>query len=188
MDLTTFLNALNSGDKVIAGSPVHQFMHGLSQQALQVTAKINNHYHTPEALTDLLSELTGKTVSPTVTVFPPIYSDCGKNLTFDENIFINAGCKFQDQGGIHIGSGALIGHNVVFASLNHDSDPLQRGNMIPGKITVGENVWIGANATILAGVTVGDGAIVAAGAVVTKDVAPNTVVGGVPATFIKQLD
>lgn len=49
------------------------------------------------------------------------------------------------------------------------------------------NVWIGSNATILAGVTVGDGAMVAAGAVVTKDVAPNTIVGGNPAKFIKNV-
>lgn len=49
------------------------------------------------------------------------------------------------------------------------------------------NVWIGSNVTILAGVTVGDGAVVAAGTVVTKDVAPNTIVGGVPANVIKRI-
>ena len=55
-------------------------------------------------------------------------------------------------------------------------------------IHIGKNVWIGANATVLAGVTIGDGAVVAAGAVVTKDVAPNTVVGGVPARVIKVIE
>jgi acetyltransferase-like isoleucine patch superfamily enzyme len=54
-------------------------------------------------------------------------------------------------------------------------------------IHIGKNVWIGANATVLAGVTVGDGAVVAAGAVVTKDVEPNTIVGGVPAKVIKKI-
>lgn len=49
------------------------------------------------------------------------------------------------------------------------------------------NVWIGSNVTILAGVTVDDGAVVAAGTVVTKDVAPNTIVGGVPANVIKRI-
>ena len=55
-------------------------------------------------------------------------------------------------------------------------------------IHIGKNVWIGANATVLAGVSIGDGAVVAAGAVVTKDVAPNTIVGGVPAKVIKKID
>ncbi len=49
------------------------------------------------------------------------------------------------------------------------------------------NCWIGAGATILPGVTVGENAMVAAGAVVSKDVEPNTVVGGVPARLIKRV-
>ena len=52
---------------------------------------------------------------------------------------------------------------------------------------LGRNVWVGSNATILQGVTIGDNAIIAAGAVVTKNVAANTVVGGVPAKFIKSI-
>ena len=55
-------------------------------------------------------------------------------------------------------------------------------------IHVGKNVWIGANATVLAGVTIGDGAVVAAGAIVTKNVEPNTIVGGVPAKEIKKIE
>jgi len=55
-------------------------------------------------------------------------------------------------------------------------------------IHIGKNVWIGANATVLAGVTIGDAVVVAAGAVVTKDVQPNTVVGGVPAKLIKRVE
>ena len=60
--------------------------------------------------------------------------------------------------------------------------------MTHAPIHIGKNVWIGANATVLAGVTIGDGAIVAAGAVVNKDVAPRTIVGGVPAKLIKRID
>ena len=55
-------------------------------------------------------------------------------------------------------------------------------------ITIGNDVWIGGNSTILPGVTIGDGAVVAAGAVVTKDVEPNTIVGGVPAKVIKKIE
>ena len=56
-------------------------------------------------------------------------------------------------------------------------------NIIPCHI--GNDVWIGYGAMIMAGVTIGDGAIVAAGAVVTKDVPPYSIVGGIPAKFIK---
>ena len=103
------------------------------------------------------------------------------NLVLGERVFINSGCRFQDQGGIRIGDDALIGHNVVLASLNHDLDPERRATTIPQPIVIGDRAWIGANATVLAGVTIGDNSVVAAGAVVTKDVAPNTIVGGVPA-------
>lgn len=102
-------------------------------------------------------------------------------------MFINMGCKFQDQGGIFIDDGALIGHNVVLATLNHDLSPETRSSMIPKPIHIGKNVWIGANSVVLPGVTVGDGAVIAAGAVVTRDVPENTVVGGVPAKFIKAI-
>ena len=59
---------------------------------------------------------------------------------------------------------------------------------MPGRIVLHEGVWIGANETITAGVTVGRYAIVAAGAVVNRDVPPYTVVGGVPARFIKNIE
>ena len=112
----------------------------------------------------------------------------GKNTVVGERVFINMGCKFQDQGGITIDEGALIGHNVVLATINHDLDPAKRQSMSYAPIHIGKNVWIGANATVLAGVTIGDGAVVAAGAVVTKDVEPNTIVGGVPAKVIKKIE
>ncbi len=73
-------------------------------------------------------------------------------------------------------------------TLNHNLSVAKRGNMFPKPIKIGKNVWIGANVTICQGVTIGDGAVIAAGAVVTKDVAPETVVGGVPAKLIKTIE
>ena len=86
-----------------------------------------------------------------------------------------------------IGDGCQIGHDVVFATLNHGLSPEKRKTTYPAPIVLGNNVWIGSNATILQGVTIGDNAVVAAGAVVTKDVAANTVVGGVPAKIMRYI-
>ena len=187
MELDEFLAHLNSGAPVQGGSEVHQFMHGVSQEALRITAEINSGYHTPEELRALFSQLIGRPVDESFGMFPPFYTDCGKNIHIGKNVFLNMGCKFQDQGGIFIGDGALIGHNVVLATLNHAQSPSDRASMIPAPIRIGKNVWIGANATVLPGVTIGDGAIVAAGAVVAKDVPENTIVGGVPARIIRTI-
>ncbi|MBR1421754.1 MAG: acyltransferase [Selenomonadaceae bacterium] len=108
-------------------------------------------------------------------------------MSIGKNVFFNSGCKFQDQGGIEIGDGCLIGHNTVIATINHDLDPRNNRRNHYAPVKLGKNVWIGSNATILAGVSIGDWAVVAAGAVVTKDVEPYTVVGGVPAKFLKSV-
>lgn len=188
MDIHDFLAHLNRGEAVEGGSEMHRVMHNTSQEALKLTAELNGHYHTPEEIRELFSLLIGKPVDKTFAMFPPFYTDCGKNISVGKNVFINSGCRFQDQGGITIGDGALIGHNVVLATLNHDIDPRKRSTMHPAPIVIGKNVWIGANATVVPGVTIGDGAVIAAGAVVTKDVPANVIVGGVPAKIIKKIE
>lgn len=188
MNLEKFLEYLNSGKEVIAGSEVHLYMHKLSQEALRLTNQINNEYHTPDELRTIFSQLIGKDVDDSFAIFPPFYTDCGKNIHLGKNVFLNAGCKIQDQGKVVIGDGTLIGHNVVIATLNHNMEPEKRCNMIPKKVHIGKNVWIGSNSIILPGVTIGDGAVIAAGAVVTKDVEKNTLVGGNPAKIIKRVD
>ena len=171
--------------------PVEEEMLGifneLSQEALKITVEINNKYHTPDEIVSLFSKLTGKNVDSSFRLFPPFYTDCGKNITVGKNVFINACCKFQDQGGITIGNGVLIGHNVTLATLNHDERPDKRQNIFPKSINIGDNVWIGSNATILQGITIGNGAIIGANAVVTKDVPENTIVAGVPAKIIRKV-
>ena len=187
MTLNEFLTKMNSGEEIEAGSDYHLFMHALSQEALRITMEMNNAYRTPDELAALMRELTGQPDFPAFGLFPPFYTDCGKNIHFGQNVFINSGCRFQDQGGIWIGDNTLIGHNAVLATLNHNPDPAKRANMVPAPIHIGSNVWLGANVTVLPGVTIGDGAIIAAGAVVTKNVPENTVAAGVPAKIIREV-
>lgn len=160
----------------------------LIQEAIRLTITLNNTYHEPKELRELFSELIGGYVPETFTLFPPFYTDFGKNIVIGENVFINSGCHFQDQGGIIVGDDCLIGHNVVIATVNHDLDPMNNRKNQYSPVILGKHVWIGSNATILPGVTIGDWAVVAAGAVVTKDVEAYTVVGGIPAKVIKKVN
>ena len=184
-NLDEFRKIMATG-KLVEGEMLKTF-HKLSQAALKITMELNNKYHTEEEIVDLFSELTGRNVDKSFRLFPPFYTDCGKNIKIGKNVFINACCKFQDQGGIEIGDGVLIGHNVTLATLNHDENPKDRQNIYPKPIKIGNNVWIGSNATVLQGVTIGDGAIVGANAVVTKDVPSNTVVAGIPAKIMRKV-
>lgn len=187
MELEDFLAYVKTG-KALATEEIGRFMDEMSDEARKVTFRLNAAYHTPDEVRALLSELFGKPVEPTLRVFPPFYTDFGKNITIGKHVFINACCHFQDHGGVTLGDGCQIGHNVVFATLNHGIAPTDRKNTYPASIVLGKNVWVGSNATILQGVTIGDNAVVAAGAVVTKDVPANTIVGGVPAKVIRRID
>ena len=186
MTIEEFKEYVKTG-KPLDTPEIFEVLNRQSDEARKVTFKLNGSYHTMAEIRELISQLFGYKVSDTLRVFPPFYTDFGRNIHVGENVFINACCQFQDQGGIWLGDGCLIGHNVVFATLNHDLDPQRRQICIPRRIVVGKNVWIGSNSTILAGVTIGDNSVIAAGAVVTKDVEANTIVGGVPAKFIKRI-
>mgnify|MGYP000396615556 CR=1 FL=1 len=187
MTLEEFL-AHVAARRPLATPEIGAFMNEMSDRARRITCRINGSYHSQEELRGLMSELFGRPVDETFRLFPPFYTDFGRNIHIGRNVFINAGCQFQDHGGVTLGDGTLVGHNVVFATLNHLLDPARRAEMIPAPIVVGRNVWIGSNATILQGVTIGDGAVVAAGAVVTHDVEPRTIVGGVPARMIRRIE
>lgn len=176
-----------SGGQPLDTVGVYKFMDAMSEEARKITFLLNSSYHTQEEIRDLLGDLTGTEIPESVKVFPPLYSDFGKGLRIGRGVFINACCQFQDHGGVTIGDCSQIGHNVVFATLNHYLEPEKRKFTHAAPIIIGRNVWIGSNATILQGVSIGDNSVVAAGAVVTKDVPANTVVGGVPAKIIKNI-
>lgn len=186
MTLNDFLAYAATG-KPLNTPEICSFMDDMSNEARRVTFRLNAEFHTQEEVRSLLSEIMGYTVPDTLRVFPPFYTDFGKNIHIGENVFINACCHFQDHGGVTLGDGCQIGHNVVFATLNHGLEPENRRFTYPAPIVLGRNVWVGSNATILQGVTIGDNSVVAAGAVVTRDVPADTIVGGVPARVIKHI-
>ncbi len=187
MKIEEFRRAMAETKYIPAGSALHQAFHAFSQEALKVTAELNGAYHSPEEVRALMSRLTASEIDESFGLFPPFHTDCGKNIKIGQRVFINAGCQFQDQGGITIGNDVLVGPQTIIATLNHDPDPEKRGGMFARPVVIGDKVWLGARVTICPGVTVGEGAIVGAGSVVTKDVPPRTVVAGVPAKVIKTI-
>lgn len=178
------LEKFRNGYTVKGGSSEHQLMHELAQRAMQYTSRLNTDYHTAEEIQQIMSELTGRTIGQGFAMFPPFYTDCGRNIFIGDNVFINSSCQFQDQGGIYIGNDVLIGPQTILATINHGKKVSERHDNIMKAIKIGNHVWIGAHVTILPGVTIGDNAIIAAGAVVSKDVPKDAIVGGVPAKVI----
>ena len=123
MDLLEFLAHVDNGGLIEGGSEHHEFMHGAAQEASRTVTELNTGYRTPEEVRALLTRLTGKPVDESVAVFPPFYSEFGKNLTLGKEVFINIGCRFQDTGGITIGDGSLIGHGSTLTTLDQASTP-----------------------------------------------------------------
>ena len=188
MDLKELLEHFDKGESFGEDPEIVLSMRQHIQETRRFLFEINNVWHEDETeIAELFSKMTGRPVGKGFRIEPPFYTDFGKNITIGDYVFINSGCKFQDQGGIYIGDGTFIGHNVVMATLDHDLDPEKRHILYPAPIYVGKRVWIGSNVVITKGVTIGDNSVVAAGAVVNRDVPANVVVGGVPATVLKEI-
>jgi len=157
------------------------------EQARRLVGELNTGYHTLDEIRALLGRIWGQEVDSGVRMFPPFYTAYGKRTRVGKDVFINFGCTFLDQGGIDIEDGVFLGPGVTLASEYHPEEAERRHLLLTKPIVLRRNAWIGAGAVILAGVTVGENAIVGAGAVVTKDVPPDTIVGGTPATFIRHI-
>lgn len=130
--------------------------------------------------------------------------NCGKNLQIMHDcrilgpsnvkignfVYINHNTDIYGQGGVEIGNYVLVGPNTNILSVNHAySDwklPIGGQGITLKKVIIEDDVWICANVTVLPGVKIGRGSIIGANAVVTKNVAPYSMMGGVPAKLIKK--
>jgi acetyltransferase-like isoleucine patch superfamily enzyme len=130
-----------------------------------------------------------KGIGKNVSIMSNVTFMSPQKIEIGNHVLINTGTKIGGQNGIKIGDYVLIGYNVNLVSENHAySNPLQpikNQGYYGGPIVLEDDVWIGANSVILPSVKIGRGAIIGANAVVTKNVAPFSIVGGIPAKKIK---
>lgn len=160
-----------------------------TKRAMSITAKLNRlTFNDADDIRTLFSELIGKKVDESFLLIPPFYTAGGNEIRVGHNVFVNQNCTFYDLGGLDIADDVMIGPNVSIITTGHPLEPSQRRSTTIGKpIVLERNVWIAAGATIIGGITVGENSVVAAGSVVTRDVPPNTLVGGNPARIIRSI-
>jgi acetyltransferase-like isoleucine patch superfamily enzyme len=159
------------------------------KRAMLITAALNRlTFNDVDGIRDLFSELIGKKVDENFLLIPPFYTAGGDEIRVGHNVFINQNCTFYDLGGLDIADDVMIGPNVNIITTGHPLEPSQRRTATIGKpIVIEKNVWIAAGVSIIGGITIGENSVVAAGSVVTKDVPPNTLVGGNPARVIRSI-
>jgi maltose O-acetyltransferase len=112
-----------------------------------------------------------------------------RNLTIGRSCWFNVGCFFDLSDSITVGNNVSFGHEVLVLTSSHETGPASRraSTAYRKPVTIGDGAWLGSRCTILPGVHVGAGAVVAAGALVHKSVPPHTMVAGVPARVVKNL-
>lgn len=132
----------------------------------------------------------GSKIGRRVVYYPGVWIFTGRSLVVGDDVDFAKDVLVTTDGGVTIGDRVLIGYRTQILSSNHHIPKAPSRIFDSGHISlpivIEKDVWIGANCVILAGVTIGEGSVVAAGSVVTKDVAPFTYVGGVPARLIKK--
>ena len=157
------------------------------KRAMAITANLNRlTFNDADEVRALFSELIGKKVDDSFVLIPPFYTAGGVDISVGRNVFVNQNCTFYDLGGLDIADDVMIGPNVSIITSGHPIEPSRRRAFTTAKpIVIERNVWIAAGATIIGGVTVGENSVVGAGSVVTRNVPPNTLVGGNPAGVIR---
>lgn len=184
---TDIFERLLAGEPIRLNDPEYPKVWEVVQRTIILSQSLNSAADVV-SIRKYLSEIINQKIDPSTIIFSPFYTNFGKFIKIGKNVFINHACTFLDMGGITIQDGALIGPKVNIITENHPLDPNDRSALLVKPVIIKKKAWIGAGATILPGVTIGENAVVAAGAVVSKDVPDNTVVAGIPAKVIKEIE
>lgn len=184
--------AMTEKQKMLAGKKYLNTDKELSEDRWKNRKRINEFNdlskEAPDEAMKILSNIFQKT-GKNFEVMAPFQCDYGYGITVGNNFFANYGCTFIDVASITFGDNCLLGPNCQIYTVDHafDVEERNRGIEIPGKVTIGDNLWAGGSVVITPNVTLGNNVIIAAGAVVTKSFGDNVLIGGNPAHVIKEL-
>lgn len=181
----TAIQKMLDGEPVSMADPTYAEAGALIAETWKKCEEINCVPRTFIELHDVLKEKLGILLHSSSNIVQPFHIDVAAGLSIGQNVFINYNCSMMAVGRIIIEDDVQIGPNVMIVTTNHDFN--HREVVLHAPVIIKKGAWIGGRSLILPGVTIGENAVVAGGAVVTKDVEPNTIVGGNPARVIKRL-
>jgi len=142
----------------------------------------------PKVRRQLFSELLGD-YGDGAEIRPPFYCDYGWQTHVGARTFANFGLTILDVATVTIGDDVQIGPHVQLLTPAHPLDPAPRQAKweSAAPIVIADNVWLGGGAIVCPGVTIGKNTVVGAGSVVTKDLPPDVLAVGSPATVVRSL-
>lgn len=183
---------MNEWEKMQNGLIYNDFDEDLFQRRVVAKRLFRNYNKTDDEEVEkrqtIMSELFKK-VGKSVWIEPDFRCEFGKNITIEDDVYINFGCVILDCAEVTIGKNTLLGPNIGIYAVNHVTDAEERinGGCYGKPVHIGKNVWLGGDVKILAGVSIGDNTIIGAGSIVTKDIPANVIAVGNPCKVIRQI-
>ncbi len=179
-------------DKLQLGKMYNDFDQDLFKRRVEAKKLFKAYNKTDDGDIELRQQLMKKMfkkVGQRVWIEPDFHCEFGKNITIEDDVYINFGCVILDCAEVTIGAHSLLGPNIGIYPVNHALDALERinGACIGKPVHIGKNVWLGGDVKILAGVTIGDNTIIGTGSVVTKDIPSDVIAVGNPCKVIRKI-
>lgn len=180
---------MNEWEKMQAGLCYNDLDDDLFHRRVEAKKLFRAYNRTEDDETELRDDLMSRLfahVGRNVWIEPDFHCEFGKNITIEDDVYINFNCTILDCAPVRIGARSFLGPNIGIYPVNHGIDAEERahGAVIGKPISIGRNVWMGGHVVVLAGVTIGDNTVIGAGSVVTKDIPANVVAVGNPCRVI----
>lgn len=179
-------------EKLQNGQMYNDFDDDLFQRRIAAKKLFRKYNKTEDEEVELRNQIMNdlfRYVGKDVWIEPDFRCEFGKNITIEDNVYINFGCVILDCAEVTIGANTLLGPNIGLYPVNHAIDAEERihGGCIGKPIHIGKNVWFGGDVKVLAGVTIGDNTIIGTGSIVTKDIPSNVIAVGNPCKVIREI-